>query len=47
MIYPLDTDLADEGIPVALTCRMLGFSKQAYYQWRPRQCRSVTGTTRT
>ena len=34
MIYPLVTDLADEGIPVALTCRVLGFSKQAYYQWR-------------
>jgi transposase InsO family protein len=34
MIYPLVTDLADEGIPVALTCRVLGFSKQAYYKWR-------------
>ena len=34
MIYPLVTDLADEGVPVALTCRVLGFSKQAYYKWR-------------
>ncbi len=34
MIHPLVTDLADEGIPVALTCRVLGFSKQAYYKWR-------------
>jgi putative transposase len=34
MIYPLVTDLADEGIPVALTCRVLGFSKQAYFKWR-------------
>lgn len=34
MIYPLVTDLADEGIPVALTCRVLGFSKQAYFRWR-------------
>ena len=34
MIYPLVTDLADEGIPVALTCRLLGFSKQAYFKWR-------------
>ncbi len=34
MIYPLVTDLADEDIPVALTCRVLGFSKQAYYKWR-------------
>jgi putative transposase len=34
MIYPLVTDLADEGIPVVLTCRVLGFSKQAYFTWR-------------
>ena len=34
MMYPLVTDLADEGIPVALTCRVLGFSKQAYFKWR-------------
>jgi putative transposase len=34
MIYPLVTDLADEGIPVALTCRVLGFSKQAYFKRR-------------
>jgi putative transposase len=27
------TDLAAEGFPVAVTCRVLGFSKQAYYQW--------------
>jgi transposase InsO family protein len=26
--------LADEGIPDALTCRVLGFSKQAYFKWR-------------
>ena len=34
MTYPLVTDLADEGIPVAVTCRVLGFSKQAYFKWR-------------
>jgi transposase InsO family protein len=34
MIYPLVTDLADEGIPVAVTCRVLGFSKQGYFKWR-------------
>ena len=34
MTYPLVTDLADVGIPVALTCRVLGFSKQAYFKWR-------------
>ncbi len=34
MTYPLVSDLAAEGIPVALTCRVLGFSKQAYFKWR-------------
>jgi putative transposase len=34
MIYPLVLELADDGIPVAVTCRVLGFSKQAYYKWR-------------
>jgi len=34
MMYPLVGDLAADGIPVAATCRVLGFSKQAYYAWR-------------
>lgn len=34
MRYPLVADLADEGIAVALTCRVLGFSKQGYFKWR-------------
>ena len=34
MIYPLVRELADDDIPVAVTCRVLGFSKQAYYRWR-------------
>ena len=34
MICSLVRDLAAERIPVAVTCRVLGFSKQAYYQWR-------------
>ena len=34
MRYPLVRDLAAGGIPVAVTCRVLGFSKQAFYQWR-------------
>ncbi|WP_434739332.1 IS3 family transposase [Micromonospora sp. SH-82] len=34
MMYPLVGDLAADGIPVAVTCRVLGFSKQAYYAWR-------------
>jgi putative transposase len=34
MSYPLVLDLAAGGIPVAVTCRVLGFSKQAFYAWR-------------
>ncbi|MEX5237660.1 IS3 family transposase [Kocuria sp. CPCC 205236] len=34
MRFPLVLDLAADGIPVAVTCRTLGFSKQAFYQWR-------------
>jgi transposase InsO family protein len=34
MIYPLVRELAAEKIPVAVTCRVLGFSKQAYYKWQ-------------
>jgi putative transposase len=34
MMYPLVLDLADDGVPVAVTCRVLGFSKQAFYKWR-------------
>ena len=33
-MYPLVLDLAADGIPVAVTCRVLGFSKQAFYQWQ-------------
>jgi putative transposase len=34
MTYPLVQDLAADRIPVPVTCRILGFSKQAYYAWR-------------
>ena len=34
MMYPLVLDLAVDGIPVAVTCRVLKFSKQAFYAWR-------------
>jgi putative transposase len=34
MTYPLVLDLAADGIPVTVTCRVLGFSKQAFYAWR-------------
>jgi len=32
-MYPLVLDLADDGVPVAVTCRVLGFSTQAFYTW--------------
>jgi putative transposase len=34
MIYPLVRDLAAPDAPVAVTCRVLGFSTQALYQWK-------------
>ena len=34
MMYPLVRELAADGIPVTVTCRVLGFSKQAFYKWR-------------
>ena len=37
MMFPLVRDLAADPVlrvPVAVTCRVLGFSKQAYYSWR-------------
>ena len=38
MIYPLVRDLAAPGapvrVPVAVTCRVLGFYAQAFYQWK-------------
>lgn len=33
MIYPLVQELAGDGIPVTVTCRVLGFSTQAFYKW--------------
>ena len=38
MTYPLVQELAAEGIPVRLTCGVLGFSAQAFYKWRRRPC---------
>jgi hypothetical protein len=31
---PLVLDIADDGVPVVETCRVLGFSTQAFYKWR-------------
>ena len=33
MTYPLVRDLANDGIDVVVTCRVLGFSRQGYYRW--------------
>jgi hypothetical protein len=33
MIYPLVRELAAEGIPVAVTCRVLKIARQPYYRW--------------
>jgi putative transposase len=34
MMYPLVRELAADGIPVTVTCRVLEFTPQAYYKWR-------------
>ena len=34
MTYPLVLDLAADGIPVTVTCRVLGFSTARFYKWR-------------
>jgi putative transposase len=36
MMCPLVRDLAVDGIPVTVACRVLGFSKQAFYAWKKR-----------
>ncbi|WP_433579236.1 IS3 family transposase [Nocardia brasiliensis] len=34
MRFPLVLDLAADGVPVAVTCRVLGFTPQAFYKWQ-------------
>jgi hypothetical protein len=34
MKYPLVRDLAAGGVPVSVTCRVLGFSAPAFYAWK-------------
>jgi transposase InsO family protein len=36
MTYSLVQELADDGIPVTVTCGVLGFSTQGFYKWRAR-----------
>jgi putative transposase len=33
MIYPLVRELAVDGIPVTVTCRVLDLARQPYYRW--------------
>jgi putative transposase len=33
MMYPLVRELAADGIPVAVTCRVLNIARQPYYRW--------------
>ena len=33
MIYPLVRELAADGVPVAVTCRVLNLARQPYYRW--------------
>ena len=47
MIYPLVRELAVDGVPVAVTCRVLGFSRQAFYAWDANPSVAGTGATRT
>jgi hypothetical protein len=34
MMYPLVLGLVDDEIPVTVTCRVLCFSKQAFFKWK-------------
>ncbi len=33
MMYPLVRELAEDGIPVTVTCRVLKIARQPYYRW--------------
>jgi hypothetical protein len=34
MMYPWVLELAVDGVPVTVACRVLRFSTQAFYQWK-------------
>ena len=46
MMYPLVLDLAADGIPVAVTCRVLGFSNRRSTRGGKARSHNGTGTTR-
>ena len=33
MMYPLVRELAADGVPVTVTCRVLNIARQPYYRW--------------
>ena len=33
MMYPLVRELAADGVPVTVTCRVLKIARQPYYRW--------------
>lgn len=41
MTYPLVAELADSGIPVTVSCRVLKLARQPYYRWRNDPVRSA------
>ena len=45
MSYPLVHELAADGVPVAVTCRVLDIARQPYYRWlvRPVTVRRIVG----
>jgi len=51
MMYPLVLDLAAKNapvrVPIAVTCRVLGFSKRGFYQWRKTLSRNEIGPMRS
>ena len=34
MMYPLVSELAADGVPVTVACRVLKLARQPYYRWR-------------
>ena len=45
MMYPLVRELAVDGIPLTVTCRVLKLARQPYYRWlaAPVGVRELTG----
>ncbi len=46
-MYPLVSELAADGIPVAVTCRVLKLARQPYYRWLAARSPTPSSTRRT